>query len=158
MTQEAQAAAVKASNTVVRTGVTAGGLLIVMMLAALIVTNRIPVLETHALERNAVSYTLFFLVMLIPVLRFLNQPLRLFGAAMIAWTMFVAGYDLAGLVFKNLFDELHRTPLEALLEGTVIYGICAVAVWVVTMALHARRHPVTEAGHRAVRNSVPHRR
>jgi hypothetical protein len=158
MTNQAQTAAVQASNAVVRTGITAGGLLIVMMLAALIVTNRIPALEAYALERNAISYILFFLVMLIPVLRFLNQPLKLFAAAMISWTTFAAGYDVTGMVFKNLFDELHRTPLEALLEGMVIYGICAVAVWVVAMVLHARRHPVTEAGHRAVRNSVPHRR
>jgi hypothetical protein len=40
----------------------------------------------------------------------------------------------------------------------VIYGICAVALWVAAMVLHARRHPVTSAGHRAVRHSTPHHR
>jgi hypothetical protein len=158
MTHEKPAAIAKTSNAVVRTGITTGTLMVIVMLTALIVTNRIPALERYALERNAISYILFFMVMLIPVCRFLNQPLRLFGSAIIAWAMFAVGYDLTGLVFKNIFEELHRTPLEALLEGTIVYGICAVTAWVVTMVLHARRHPVAHAGHRAVRQSTPHHR
>jgi hypothetical protein len=146
------------SHPVAITGITTGVLLVVVMLSALIVTNRIPLLEADALERNAISYGLFFAVMLIPICRFLNQPLRLFGAAMIGWTMFAAGYDLAGFAFKNLFEVLRRTPLEALLEGTIVYGICAVAVWVVSMISHARRHPVATAGHRAARQSVTNHR
>src|ERR1700678_4220695 len=120
MTQETRKQRSKAPHPAMVTGITTGGLLIVVMLSTLLVTNRIPALEAYALERNAISYILFFLVMLIPVLRFLNQPLKLFAAAMISWTTFAAGYDVTGMVFKNLFDELHRTPLEALLEGMVI--------------------------------------
>jgi len=158
MTQETRREDDKPSHAVTITGVTTGSLLVVVMLSALTVTNRIPALEAYALERNAVSYGLFFLVMLVPICRFWNQPLRLFGAAMIGWTMFAAGYDLAGFAFKDLFQVLRRSPLEALLEGTVVYGICAVAVWVITMALHASRHPVGRARHRAVRHSVANHR
>jgi len=158
MRQAALKEGARTSHAVVVTGLTTGGLLVVVMLSALIVTNRIPALEAAALERNAISYGLFFAVMLIPICRFLSQPLRLFGAAIIGWTIFAAGYDLAGFAFKNLFDVLRRTPLEALLEGTVVYGICAVAVWVVSMVLHARRHPVGTAGHRAVRQSISNHR
>ena len=158
MTEEKQREGNQPSHAVAITGVTTGGLLVLVMLSALTVTNRIPALEAYALERNAISYGLFFLVTLVPICRFWNQPLRLFGAAVIGWTMFAAGYDLAGFVFKDLFQVLRRSPLEALLEGTVVYGICAVAVWVITMVLHARRHPVRTAGHRAARHSVANHR
>jgi len=154
MTQKTKTEKNAPQHAVVVTGLTTGGLLILVMLSALFVTNRIPALEAYALERNAISYGLFFIVMLIPVCRFLTRPLRLFGSAMIAWTMFAAGYDLASFLFRNLFQELHRTPLEALLEGAVVYGICAVAAWVVTMVLHATRYPVATAGHKAARHLI----
>jgi hypothetical protein len=148
----------KTPHPVAITGITAGGLLVIVMLASLLITNRIPALERYAFERNAVSYLLFALVMLIPVCRFLNQPARLFGAALISWTLFSAGYDLTCQLFTNLAQGLHRTPFQVLFEGILLYGISAVAAWVVTMALHARRHPVGHAGHRAVRQIVPHDR
>jgi hypothetical protein len=56
-----------------------------MTLGALVAANRIPGLEQYALERNAISYSMFVLFMLIPVFRFLKRPLQLFVSAMIAW-------------------------------------------------------------------------
>jgi uncharacterized membrane protein len=90
--------------------------------------------------------------MFIPVIRFLYQPLRLFGAGMIAWVLFAAAYDVAGTVFPDLFDVL-RTPFQALIEGAVVYGTIAVALWVCEMALHTRRHPVLSVGRRALRHA-----
>jgi hypothetical protein len=123
------------------TGVYTGTLLVIVMLGALVAANRIPGLERYALERNAASYSLFVLFMLIPIVRFLNRPVLLFAAAMVAWTIFVAAYDIAGMVFLNLFDVL-RTPLEALIEGACIYGVVAVGSWVGAMAMAARRQPI----------------
>ncbi|HUJ31601.1 MAG TPA: hypothetical protein VLY23_10000 [Candidatus Acidoferrum sp.] len=123
------------------TGLYTGTLLIIVMMGALVAANRIPGLETYALERNAASYSLFVLFMLIPVFRFLNNPLSLFASAMIGWLMFVVAYDIAGMVFKDLFDVL-RTPFQALIEGAVIYGVIAVGSWVGGMVLFARRHPI----------------
>jgi len=131
----------KKSHPAVWTGVYTGTLLVIVMLGALVAANRIPGLEGYALERNAASYSLFVLFMLIPVVRFLNRPVLLFASAMIGWTMFVAAYDIAGMVFRNLFDVL-RTPLEALIEGACIYGVVAVGSWVGAMALQARRQPI----------------
>jgi uncharacterized membrane-anchored protein YitT (DUF2179 family) len=122
-------------------GLYTGSLLVIVMLGALVAANRIPGLEQYALERNAASYSLFVLFMLIPVFRFLNRPLRLFGSAMIGWGVFVVAYDIAGMVFHNLFQVL-RTPFQALVEGAVIYGIIAVGSWVGGMVLEARRHPL----------------
>jgi hypothetical protein len=79
--------------------------------------------------------------MLIPVCRFLSQPGRLFAAAMIGWVIFVFTYYVAGMIFHNLFEVL-RAPFQALIEGAVIYGVCAVGSWVGGMLIHARRHAI----------------
>ncbi len=130
------------SGSAIRTGLYGGALLIVAMLGALVAANRIPALEKYAFERNAACYTLFVLLMLVPVIRFLTRPLQMFGAGMVGWVMFVAAYDLTGFYFRDLFQVL-RTPFQALVEGAVVYGIFAVGSWVCGMLLHARRHPVT---------------
>jgi hypothetical protein len=124
-----------------RTGLCLGALLNIVMIAALVAANRFPGLENYALERDAVSSGLFFLLCLYPVVRFLNRPLRMFVAGIVGWILFVAGYDMAGLYFHSLFDVL-RTPFEVLVEGVLIYGIAAAVVWVARMALHARHNPV----------------
>ena len=118
------AADASSSHAAVRTGVYTGALLVMVMMGALVAANRIPALERYALERNAISYSLFMLFMLLPVIRFWNSPMKMFGAAMIAWTLFVVAYDVAGMVFQNLFDSVPHTPLVALSEGIVVYGSC----------------------------------
>lgn len=129
----------KSSNPALWTGVCIGALLNVEMIASLVAANRFPKLEPYALERNAASYSLFVLLLLIPVLRFLKRPKQMFVAGIVGWVLFAAGYDIAGLFFRNLYDVL-RTPLEVLIEGAVLYGVAAVLSWVVAMVVQARRH------------------
>jgi len=129
------------------TGLYTGALLVIVMLGSLVAANRIFGLEKYALERNAASYCLFALFMLIPVFRFLNRPWRLFCAAMIGWTVFVLAYDIAGIVFRNLFQVL-RTPFQALIEGAVVYGVIAVGSWVGGMFLQARKEPIAPSRRR----------
>ncbi len=124
-----------------RTGLRTAASLIVIMIAALLVANRIPALDPYALERNAACFTLFVLVAVIPVVRFLNHPRQMIVSAMVGWVLFAGAYDLAGYFFRNLFDVL-RTPFELLVEGAAVYGVCAVGSWVVEMIHHARRHPM----------------
>ena len=132
----------KVTSPALRAGIFTGSLLVLVMIGSLIAANRFPWLENHALERNAASYGLFVLFMLIPVARFWNQPARMFASGMLAWVMFFVAYDVAGMFFTNLFRIL-RTPFEALVEGTLIYGFLAVVSWVSSMALHARHSPIT---------------
>ena len=124
------------------TGLYTGTLLVMVMLGALVAANRLPWLDNRALERNAASYGLFVIFMLIPVVRFLNRPIQMFTSAMIGWVMFVIAYDIAGMLFRNLFQIL-RTPFQAFIEGAVIYGVFAVGSWVGAMILHARHHAMT---------------
>src|ERR1700683_5615875 len=91
------------SGSAIRTGVYGGALLTVAMLGALVAANRMPALEKYAFERNAACYTLFVLLMLVPVVRFLTRPLKMFGAGMVGWVIFVAAYDLTGFYFRDLF-------------------------------------------------------
>jgi len=93
--------------------------------------------------------------MMIPVLRFLNRPLQLFASAMIGWVIFVVAYDFSGMYFPNLFQVL-RTPFQALIEGAIIYGVCAVGSWVGEMALHARRHTIAPRRRRADSTTIDH--
>lgn len=123
------------------TGIYTGALLTMVMLGALVAANRLPWLDNRALERNAACFGLFVILMLIPVIRHLNHPLQMFTSAMIGWVIFVVGYDIAGIFFRNLFQVL-RTPFELLVEGAVVYGVCAVGSWVGAMILHARSHPI----------------
>jgi hypothetical protein len=139
----------------VKCGLYTGALLVITMLGALVAANRVPALERYALERNAVSYGLFVLSMLLPVVRFWKQPLKIFGAGMIGWTIFAAAYDIAGMMLQNLFDAIRHPPLVAMCEGAVVYGVGAVAAWVISMCIIARHHqisPSRKAASEAVRH------
>ncbi len=144
------------SGSAIRTGVYGGSLLIIAMLGALVAANRIPALEKYAFERNAACYTLFVLLMFVPVVRFLTRPLKMFGAAMVGWVMFVAAYDLTAFYFRDLFQVL-RTPFQALIEGMVVYGIFAVGSWVCGMLVQARRQPIAPR-RKAAREAARHSR
>lgn len=119
-----------------------GAMLTIAMLGALVVANRIPRLEAYAFERNAACYALFVMLMLLPVLRFINRPVRMFVASMTGWIILTIAYDLAGIYYSHLFDVLNRTPVEVLTEGAILYGVMAVAAWVCAMIVHARRHSI----------------
>jgi hypothetical protein len=142
----------KSSTAAFWTGICLGALLNVVMIAALVAANRVPKLEAYALERNAASYGLFILLLLIPVVRFLKHPAKLFTTGVIGWSLFVVGYDFAGLYFHNLFSVL-RTPFEAFVEGCVVFGVAAVISWVAGMMFHARRFSI--ASRRRLRHNFP---
>ena len=141
------------SSPVLKFGLYIGFAMVAEMAVALIVINRVPALERFALARNAFFISCFFILALTPVCRFLKTPVRIFSSAMIAWTIFVLGYDLAGLYFNRLFDALHHTPFLTLIEGGVLYGVCAVGAWVGEMIVHACRYSIMP-GRRAARASA----
>jgi hypothetical protein len=145
------------SGSVIRTGIYCGSFLILAMLGALVAANRAPGLERYAFERNASCYTLFVLLMLVPVIRFLTRPIQMFASAMLAWGMLVVAYYGAGFYFQDLFTVL-RTPLQALAEGTVVYGIFAVGSWVCGMLLHALNHPLAPGRKTTAREAARHDR
>ena len=77
--------AIKVASPALRTGLYTGALLIIVMTGSLVAANRLSWLDNRALERNAASYGLFVIFMLIPICRFLNRPVKMFVSAMIGW-------------------------------------------------------------------------
>lgn len=142
---------------VLKFGLYVGLAMVAEMAIALVVINRVAALELYALERNALFMAWFLILMLVPVCRFFRSPVRMFASAMLAWAIFVVGYDLAGIYFQHLFNALHHWPLEVLVEGAVLYGICAVGSWVTEMIVHAYRYSITP-GRRAARAAARHAR
>lgn len=140
----------------VRVGLYTGAGLTIVMVASLIAANRIPSLDNRALERNGASYGLFLAVMLIPIFRFFNRPLKMFYSAMLAWGIFIVSYDIAGMFFHSLFQAL-RSPFDAFLEGAIVYGVCAVGSWVGGMILLARHHRIAPRRRRSDFFTTHHR-
>jgi hypothetical protein len=134
-------AAGKVISSTVRVGLYTGAGLTIVMVGSLIAANRLPWLDNRALERNGASYGLFLAIMLTPIFRFLNRPVKMFYSAMLAWGIFIIAYDVAGMLFHSLFQAL-RSPFEAFLEGAVVYGVCAVGSWVGGMILVTRKHRI----------------
>lgn len=129
----------KPANGALLTGACTGGLLNSVMAASLFVANRMLNLEPYAIERDAACVGLFFVCSFVPLIRFVKRPAQMFTAGLSGWMLFVAGYTLAGFYFQNLFNAI-QPPFELLIEGCVLYGIAAVAVWDVHMILDARRN------------------
>lgn len=136
-----------ASRPVLRTGFLTGGLLVGVMFASLFFANNTPRLEHVAWIRNDACRLVFGVVMLLPILRFLFQPRRLFSSALIGWVIFTIGYGFAGSWYVNLFTSLGRKPLEVFLLGIVTYGVVAVFSWVALLILGANRQPTRHSRH-----------
>jgi hypothetical protein len=149
-------ATLKAFSSTIRVGLYTGALLTIVMVGSLIAANRLSWLDNRALERNGASYGLFLAFMLIPIFRFLNRPLKMFYSAMLAWGIFVIAYDIAGMFFHNLFQAL-RSPFDALLEGAIVYGVCAVGSWVGAMILVTRQHRIAPRRRRSDFFTTHHR-
>ncbi len=143
-------------RSVLPMGLFMGISLTVVMAVALLVCTRVQALEPYALARNAFFYGLFVLLALVPACRFLTSPVRMFAAAMIGWVIFVLAYDVAGMFFTSLFDDL-RTPGEVLAYGAGTYGLLAAASWVAEMVGHALHHPI-ESRHRGAHAAPRHNR
>jgi hypothetical protein len=126
-------------SSTLRNGVIDGVLLNVVMVASLAAANRMPWLDRLAVERNAVSEGLFFLVAILPIVRFYRSPRSIFASGMMAWALFSLGYLAAGMYFTQLFAAL-RTPFEVLIDGAVGYAVAAVLLWVAAMFRLLRHH------------------
>jgi hypothetical protein len=134
----------RAAPSALSTGVFVGVLLNGVMTASIIAANYMPRLEPYAAERNAASYALFAGFSLIPVIRFLKRPAQMLAAGLLGWVLFVLGYAIAGLSLPNLFDALRTTPLEASVQGSVLYGLIAAVSWDMRILLGRTRRNMAQ--------------
>src|ERR1700686_3988230 len=89
-------------NASLRSGVLTGVYLSCVLVVWLFVANRVPELEPLAGIRNLTAGAVVILLMLIPVLRFRREPVRMFVSGLTAWTLLTFTYIAMEMLFSLL--------------------------------------------------------
>jgi len=114
-----------------------------VFVAWLFVANRLAELEPLAELRNLVAGAVLIIVLAIPVLRFRQQPGKLFVAGLTAWTLLTLTYLAAELHFTLL--ESRMGALHVFVLGAVSYGFVAVLDWVFLMCAGVRHQHMAQS-------------
>ncbi|MBI3668182.1 MAG: hypothetical protein HY237_00130 [Acidobacteria bacterium] len=125
-------------NATLRVGLLTGIYLSIVLAAWMLIANRVPWSAKFAHARNLGAAAVMAVLMLIPVLRFLRSPARLFASGVVGWAVLSWTYVMLGLYFERLYSR--KGPLHVFMLGAVVYGSAAVVAWVASMVLAARRH------------------
>jgi len=125
-------------SPIYRTGLLVGVQLSAVLVAWLIIANRVPALAAFAGMRNAAAAVLAGLFMLIPVVRFLRKPGPLFASGIVAWLVLSLAYFVMGFIFERLHTRM--SPFHLFMLGAVIYGAVAAFAWVASLVLTVRQH------------------
>ena len=140
-------------NVSLRTGVLTGIYLSCVLVAWLIVANRIPQLDAFAGIRNLATGAVIILLLAIPVLRFRSKPVRMFVSGLTAWTL---------LTFIYIVTEMHFSLLESrmgafhfFMLGAISYGFVAVFDWVFLLCAEARHRHIAQAGQASASGGRP---
>lgn len=130
-------------NASLRTGVLTGIYLSCAFVVWLFVANRVPELDAFAGIRNLTAAVVMILLMGIPVLRFRFEPMRLFVAGLVAWTLLTVTYRAAEMFFSLLESRLGA--LHVFMLGAVPYGFVAVFEWVALICMEARHRHIAQS-------------
>lgn len=132
-------------NTGVRTGVYTGVALAIAFSVWLYVANRVPSLESVALQRNVIAATVLGVIAALPILRFLRSPGNLLVSSLIAWGVLTFTYRGLCLHFSDLADRYSAPQIFAL--GAVVYMIVATLSWIGTCIWKARASHISHSNH-----------
>jgi hypothetical protein len=130
-------------NAPLRIGVMTGVYLSCAFVAWLTVANRVPQLDSFAGLRNRAAGIIAVVLMLIPVLRFRREPVKMFVSGLTAWTLLTLTYIAMEMRFSLL--ESRMGALHIFMLGGVTYGFVAVFHWVFLLCAEARQRHVTHA-------------
>jgi hypothetical protein len=129
-------------NTALRTGVLTGIYISATFMVWLLVANHVTRLEPYAGIRNLVAGAVMIFLAAIPVLRFRQEPAKMFLSGLAAWIL---------LTFTYLATEMHYTLLasrmgavQLLVLGGVSYAFVAVFNWVFLMCAEARQRHIAQ--------------
>jgi len=135
-------------NASLRIGVITGVYLSIVFVAWLVVANRFPGLQAFAGIRNLAGAITILLLMLIPVLRFRREPVRMFVAGLTAWTLLTLTYIGMEVNFSLL--ESRMGAFHIFMLGGITYCFVAVFHWVLLICVEARHQHVAQSEHAAV--------
>jgi len=141
----AQELALVLHNPGVRTGAYAGVALAIGFAVWLYVANRVPSLESVALERNLAAATILGLLAAIPVLRFLREPGNLLVAGLIAWSILSFAYSGLCMHFAALAERY--TAMQVFILGAVVYMILSTLSWIGACLWKLRQSQVSHSHH-----------
>jgi drug/metabolite transporter (DMT)-like permease len=129
-------------NDALRIGALTGIYLSCTFLAWVLVANHISQLEPFAGLRNLVAGAVMIFWTAIPVLRFRQEPAKMFVSGLTAWTLFTFTYFAAELHY-TLLESRMRAP-QLFILGAVSYGFVAVFSWVFLMCAEVRHQHIVQ--------------
>lgn len=127
-----------------RTGISVGVCLSFVLIAWLFLANRVPALDRFAWERNLVAVAAAGLFAVLPVMRFVRSPGRLFLSGLVGWTILSFVYRVSGIYFSALAARMGAFHLFML--GSVLYSFAAVLAWIGSALLGVRGEHVSSSG------------
>jgi peptidoglycan/LPS O-acetylase OafA/YrhL len=134
-------------NVAVRTGVYSGVGLSVVFAAWIFIANQVPALDPFLEERNLTAVILLGGIALVPVLRFLLAPAKLWISSLIAWTIFSVIYAIFSAYFNGLRE--HFGAFQVFVLGAVLYMLVAAVSWVGNIIWRTRASRAVHDGHSA---------
>jgi hypothetical protein len=134
-------------NASLRIGVFTGVYLSIVFVAWLVIANYFPRLQAFAGIRNVAGAVTILLLMLIPVLRFRREPVRMFVAGLTAWTLLTLTY--IGMEMKFSLLESRMGAFRIFMLGGITYCFVAVFHWVFLFCAEARHQHVAHAAQAA---------
>jgi hypothetical protein len=140
-------------NASFRIGVITGVYLSIVFVAWLVVANRFPGLQSFAGIRNLAGAVTILLLMLIPVLRFRREPVRMFVAGLTAWTLLTLTYFGMEMNFSLLASRMGAFHIFML--GGITWCFVAAFHWVCLICVEARHQHFAQAGEATVTASRP---
>ncbi len=123
-------------NRAVRIGAYTGVCLSLVLVAWILVANRVPFLEPLALQRNLLAISLLILLAAMPVVRFLRSPGDLLISGLLAWSLLTLTYRLLTMFFSLL--EEYYSAFHVFTLGAVAYLLFATLSWIGMIVWRAR--------------------
>jgi len=120
----------------IRVGAYTGVCLSLVLVAWILIANRIPFLEPLARQRNMLAATLLVLIAAMPVVRFLRSPRELLISGLLAWTVLTSTYRVLTFFFSLL--EEYYSGLHVFVLGAVSYLLFATMSWIGIILWRAR--------------------
>lgn len=119
-----------------KVGIYTGLWLSVILVAWVVIANRVPFLEPLAQQRNVIATLLLALTASMPVIRFLRSPGDLLISGLLAWSVLTLAYRILSLKFVLL--QVYYSTFHVFVLGAVAYLLFATLSWIGMIVWRAR--------------------
>ena len=131
----------RSTRETLKAGLMLGAALSGVVIAWLLIANRVPALERVAMLRNmAAGAVVFVLLILVPVYRFRRHPSHLFACTFTSWAILTAVYAILQVPFPRL--GMRMGTFHFFMLGAFVLGLASSLVWVIHLVWILRSEPV----------------